>query len=315
MIKSKSFYKEQLDKLLHNVLNGVALKIALQNYSETLKKYFGVNRCGIAFFEGNPLLAKTMVSYPKTGNENIPADIDRNTIPWLIDTERKDIGPHLNYTHLNRSHPLKTSVNYLFGKNLNVKNILIYPFRHWEKVTGSILLVYQIEKRVFSTDELRVLKNAARQVEEAIKKVIDMGTVRASEKILSHLNDYLESGKKSEVNRNIIIEALQKVFDVRSVLILKKDEIRGNKYFHAVLDGKGKIKETHFDSFDDGRYNFMMNEAEKDNPELISVSIMQDDELTGKFYLEYQPSNHVFQQNILMILQNVAPRLVELLYY
>ncbi len=316
MIKAKNFYKARLDKLLHNVLTGVDLNMSLQTYCEALKKYFAVNRCGIAFFEGNPLLQKIMVSYPKTGNERIPADINRDTIPWLLDADRHDNGPHLNYTHLDLAHPLNTTVNFLFGKKLDIKNILIYPFQHWEEVTGSILLVYQNEKRVFSKEDLQVLRNAVRQVEEAITKTMDLETVKASEKIITHITGYLESRENGgERNENIILEALQTVFEVKSVLILNKDKNRGNKYFHAVLNDKGKITETFSDTFEDSRYKFLTKEADLDNAEVIPVSIMKDDRLTGKLYLEYKHADHVFYDSILLVLQQVAPHLVETMYH
>ncbi len=318
MKESKNYYLKKLEQLSNDLKTGVTIHEILENFSRNITSYFTLTSA-IIFFERNPFVPTAIIAKPKSGKEKVPKEINRDTCPWLEDTEREEFPGHLIYTELDNSHPLKIALKEILGYNTKAKTILIYPLFLNDKIIGGFHLFDKTPSRKFNREELKYLNEAAEKLIETITKLVRLESAIATNKIMTTIintiNGSLESiAKEGGIKPDIITEVLLSVFDVRRVLLFNKDEKLGNNiYESSVSEEDSKISSTLY-QFSNESFTFMIDESDKDWGAENSIPIMSNKQATGRLFVDYVHSDHAFKDSFLKTMNAVAPTIVQLLY-
>ncbi len=287
-----------------------------QQIGKEMAAFFQVEHCGILLFSKSTLLQDLLVETYERQNTSFEY-LDPESLPWLT---KKDTHQHIiplsDLNSLEDKDPLKQSLISLFGSPLRSGGI--FPIHFNQTAIGSIILLYEYKIHLFTPYEIEILTQVSNHLTYALKELVVKEMNETAKKIISHINEYHQLLREDETqnkNPDIIAEVLQKVFDLKSVYIMKKNGARGNRWYQADIKENNEI-ESDSGTFSDSTFEFMLEEVKKDCADFIDVPIKNNGSIIGKLFIDYgkRENDQPFKQEINRILLGTAYALSQLMY-
>ena len=242
----------------------------LKRIAKEIASCFQVEHCGILLFTQSTLLKDLLVEIYEHQDTTVLYPDDIASFPWLSKTDNEETIIHFSdLNSLEDTIPLKHRLFDFFGSPL--RSGIIFPIYFNQTAVGSIILLYEYTIHLFTPYEIEILKQVSNHLTHVLRRLVENTLNETARKIISHINDYyklLNQDETQNQNPDIIAAVLLEVFDLRSVYMMKKNEIRGGRWYRANIKENNKI-ESDTGIFIDSIFELMLEEAKNYCPGFI----------------------------------------------
>ena len=288
----------------------------LQAFTKEIAAFSQVDQCGIFLFAKSTLLRDTLVkTYPDLQIELQYGNF--RPIPWVTNTNNKqDVINIPDLMKLDRTDPI---LNYLFDCfGSRIQSVLIIPIYLKQSNKGSIILLTESRTHLFTPGEIEILKQASALLTTSLDQMIKQQAIDETEKILYCISEYkqrLKQDKEKNKNPDIIAELLQKVFDLKSIYIMKKCGSQGNLWYQADINENNEI-ESKTGTVSDRGFDLMLEETKNNCPDFLDIPLKNNGTIIGKLLIDHwrRENDQLFKKEINKILQGSADALAQLMY-
>lgn len=288
----------------------------LQKIGKEMAAVFLADHCGILLLTNSTLLTDLLVETYQRQDTTFQY-LDLESLPWLPkENNHQHISHFPDLSSMDDKNPVKQSLIGLFCSPL--RSGIIYPIYFNNAIIGSIILLYEYKIRLFTPYEIDILKQASDHLTYVLDKLVQSKMMNAAIKIFSQIDMYHQLLKLDEAqnkNPDIIAEILKKILDLKSVYIMKKDNIRGNRWYQADIKKNGKIR-SESGTFSVSTFEFLLEEVKKDCPDYLDIPIKNKGSINGKLFIDYgkRENDQPFQKVIERIFIGTANALAHLMY-
>ncbi len=285
-------------------------------FTKEIAAFSQMDHCGLFLFAKSTLLRGILVKSIEEQQIELQY-VNFRPLPWVTNkNNNQDIINHPDLMKLDKTDPLIQSLFDYF--DYQIKSVLIIPIYYNQTTIGSIILLTKSRTHLFTSAEIEILKQASAHLTSALEKMIRQTVIAVAKNILYYITEYHKIMKQDETqnkNPNIIAEVLQKVFDLKSVYIMQKHVLRGNRWYQADIKENGAI-ESDSGTFSDSTFDFMLEEVKKDCPDFLDIPIKNNGEIIGKLFIDYgkRENDQPFKEEIHEILLGTSDALAQLMY-